>query len=260
MGLFSGLGDIVKSVGSFVQPFSSLISGGASLLGGMQRNEASAQQAMLANEFSERMANTQHQRAVADLRAAGLNPILSATSGMSNASPSGQQATMTDVLSPAVSTALDAARTSADVSLKRQQERMREPVAIVMDAIKPLIESFKSLIDKLPSQSNSAISDQFTNRPGMSLPDVAGLAISKAYRDVGQPDRMEFYNKSNPDPRKYREGWDWADVANSVKNRITGNSAKSTMPEGSTYQDKSGRVHRGLSTQEFLRRYRADNP
>lgn len=55
-----------------------------------QNNQWSAEQAMKQMEFQERMSNTSHQREMADLKAAGLNPILSAKEGAT--SPSGAAA------------------------------------------------------------------------------------------------------------------------------------------------------------------------
>ena len=98
------------------------ISAVGSFVGGEKRNEAQIASAREQMAFQERMSNTAHQREIKDLRAAGLNPILSATGGRGASSPGGAQAQIQDVVTPALSTGLQAARLSQEMKNLRKQE------------------------------------------------------------------------------------------------------------------------------------------
>lgn len=67
------------------------------MFGGGFSNRAGRKAAHRAQDFAQMMANTAHQREVADLRAAGLNPILSATGGRGAPSPQGVMPEVKDI-------------------------------------------------------------------------------------------------------------------------------------------------------------------
>lgn len=92
-----------------------IIGSALSFFGGERRNDSQEKMNEQQMAFQERMSSSAHQREVADLKAAGLNPILSARLGGSS-SPAGSQAQIQDTITPAVNTGLAAAMNRALVA------------------------------------------------------------------------------------------------------------------------------------------------
>lgn len=103
-----------------------VIAGVAGLVGGLLANRSSAKEAQQNREFQEGMSRTAHQREVADLRAAGLNPILSGTGGRGASTPTGSMAVQRDPITPAVQSALAATRLKQELKNMKTQRTTTE--------------------------------------------------------------------------------------------------------------------------------------
>jgi len=114
----------------------SLISAAAGIFGGVssaralkEQNKMQMAQSQKQMDFQERMSSTAHQREVKDLRAAGLNPILSGTGGAGSSSPAGSAAPIVNEKLAAIATARELAKTASEIALLQQQQRVQSNIA-----------------------------------------------------------------------------------------------------------------------------------
>lgn len=103
-------------------PVAALLAGGAALAGSIWSAHSAKKEAQKNREFQEKMSSTAHQRAVMDMRLAGINPMLAA--GNAASTPTGSVADVREygeAIPKAVSNALMIQQAQANIALTKSQ-------------------------------------------------------------------------------------------------------------------------------------------
>jgi hypothetical protein len=108
-------------------------------------------------KWQQMMSSTAYQRAMDDMKAAGLNPILAYKQGgasspsgatASTGIPSGAQARMENVMMPAVNSAISVGRAIADIERTKAQTAQTKQQTEIMGDVKKPVRNAADLVDK----------------------------------------------------------------------------------------------------------------
>lgn len=196
---------------SLLGAIASMIPGVGSYLGQEETNASNAEQAQLNRDFQERMSSTSHQREVADLKKAGLNPILSASGGAST--PSGAQATMqnpaagvSDQVVGAVNSAFQAMKTKKDIEAANANINKTNADTLTSVAVAKLTDAQQQQVKVNTAKAAADTEKTKASLPAAQLEGNIARPVNDIMRAIVPPEATSS-KKLHMDPNFVNPGW-----------------------------------------------------
>lgn len=216
--------------------------GAASSLGGAAissagQASANAQNIALAREqmaFQERMSNTAYQRAMADMRAAGLNPILAYQKGGAS-TPGGALATMVNEGAPwadGINSAMGAFRTASDFSKARQDEKQSSSLENLNKANEVLTQATGDKVrqDTVTSAASAAKLNEETEVAKQQKINM-GVQNAILLHDVtSAAARARIETRTAEDTERYGPQSHWGGLLSTISRLINGGISTDRSP------------------------------